>query len=79
MSVLQVAVVLITLHSPNGDSIDINPDSITSMRGRSPQHEGDEGLMAKAVECMINLSDGKYISVVEHCDKVRELIKSVKQ
>jgi hypothetical protein len=73
---LSLAVVLISLHAPNGDKIDVNPDSITSMRDRAAQHDADESLVAKGIECMINLSDGKYVSVTEHCDKVRELIKA---
>jgi hypothetical protein len=72
---LILAVVLISLHAPNGDRIDINPDTITSMHGRVPQRKGDAALMAKEIECLINLSDGKYVSVVEKCDEVRELIK----
>jgi hypothetical protein len=73
--VLRIAVILIILHAPNGDEININPDNIASMRDRAPQHDSDDSLMVKGVECMISTSDGKNISVVEHCEKVRELIK----
>jgi uncharacterized protein YlzI (FlbEa/FlbD family) len=72
---LNIVVILITLHAPNGDKIDINPDAITAMRDRAPQHDLDESLMVKGVECLISMSDGKNIAVAEHCDKVRELIK----
>jgi hypothetical protein len=72
---LFAAVVLITLHAPNGDIITVNPDSITSMRDRAPQNEQDEKLMVKGVECLINTSDGKYVSVLEHCDQVRDMIR----
>jgi uncharacterized protein YlzI (FlbEa/FlbD family) len=75
---LKVAVTLIILHALNGDEVSVNPDSITSMRDRAPEHDADDRLMAKGVECMISLSDGKNVSVVEHCDKVRELIKEAK-
>jgi hypothetical protein len=70
-----IAFHLILVHTVNGDIIGINPDSITSMRDRAPQNDDDERLMVKGVECMINLNDGKFISVVEHCDEVRKLIE----
>jgi hypothetical protein len=79
MNELWIGLVLITLHAPNGDIISINPGSITSMRDRAPVNESDERLMVKGVECMINLADGKYVSVKEHCDEVRELIKAAGQ
>jgi len=75
---LSIVVIFITLHAPNGDKIDINPDSITSMRDRASQNDADGRLMAKGIECMINLSDGKYVSVVEHCDQVRGLIEAAR-
>jgi hypothetical protein len=70
-----IAFHLIIVHTLNGDVIGINPDSITSMRDRAVQNEDDTRLLPKGVECMINLNDGKFISVVEHCDVVRKLIE----
>ena len=67
-----VLVELIVLHGSNGVEVAVNPAQVTSLRPRtSPQ----EGLFAGGVECMISLADGKFVTVVETCDKVRELLR----
>lgn len=67
---------LVLLHAPDGHIILINPDAVTSM------HSAIEGkaneLVTDAVQCLINTSDGKFVSVVEPCEKVRALLASPK-
>jgi hypothetical protein len=31
------------------------------------------------VKCLLNLSDGKFVSVIETCDQVKALIEEAKQ
>lgn len=66
---------LLILHAPNGDEIDVNPMEITSIR----EKHGDEDnkLVTKEVQCLINMSDGKYVSVTEPCDTVRQMIRDL--
>lgn len=65
-------VALILLHNPNGTSVEINVEQITSMRGR---HEVGEVHFTEKAKCLINLTDGKYITVIETCDEVRRKLK----
>ena len=67
---LEVAVVLIVLHTVSGQPIEINPALITHMRGRDPSVQA----FTKDAECMINFSDGKYVTVRETCAEVGRLI-----
>jgi hypothetical protein len=70
LGILLAAIDLVLLHGPQQHEIYINPDSVTTMRGAPGahnQHFTDE------VRCLLNTSDGKFISVVETCDTVRQL------
>jgi hypothetical protein len=61
---------LIILHTPGGKEVAINSDAIVSMR--DGEHKGE--YLSEAVGCMINTNDGKFVSVVESCEAVREKI-----
>lgn len=67
------ASVLVALHGPNGHEILINPDAVTSMHSAIPGQKNRQ--FTDEVRCMINTSDGKFLSVVETCERVRELLK----
>jgi len=62
--------VMIILHSGAGVSIDLNTESITSMR--SPEHNHKH--FSANVHCQVNMTDGKFIAVRETCAEVRKLI-----
>lgn len=66
---------LLVLHAPGGAEIDVNPMEITSIRDRNP--EDHNKLVTDEVKCVINMSDGKYISVIEPCSTVRQQIKDL--
>lgn len=71
-----VMALLIQVHGPDGHSISINPDHIVAM------HETDRPNTDKYlvdVACIINTTDGKFASVTETCDQVREMIKRLQQ
>jgi hypothetical protein len=71
-----LALSLVLLHGPKAHEIYINPDSVTTMRsapGAHNEHFTDEA------RCMLNTSDGKFISVVETCEVVRGLFQQLKK
>lgn len=73
------AVVLIALHSVDGFEILINPQHIVILRPTSEAARGTPNqLVAKGVVCVIGLSDGKFVSVIESCAAVRTLIETTK-
>lgn len=71
-AVIAAAVHLIVLHNPDGHQIDINPAQVTSLRA-APEGQAREHFTGR-VRCMINLTDGKFVTVVESCDEVRLLL-----
>lgn len=66
--------ILVLLHALDGHVILINPHAVTSMHASA----GPNVHVADGVQCLINTSDGKFVSVIETCEKVRELIASPK-
>jgi hypothetical protein len=64
------ATALIVLHGASGVVIEVNPGQITHLRRPEGQKNFTPG-----VECMVNLVDGKYVTVRESCEAVRALIE----
>lgn len=62
--------VLVTLTGPGGQTIDVNPAEIVSLR----EPRGDSHF-DKDVHCLIHTADGKFISVIESCAAVRDKIE----
>jgi hypothetical protein len=67
------AVTFVVLHSPTGGEIIVNPAAVTSMRGGEKS-----GHFAAGLHCLINTSDGKFVTVVETCETVRGLFDQAK-
>ena len=67
---------LILLHNVIGLPFYVNPALVTSWRGanRRAAH-----LFAGGVQCLVNMADGKFVTVVETCDEVRKLIEDAKK
>jgi hypothetical protein len=63
---IPLAAILIFLHGPDGREIDVNPDKITSLQARMGKNKN----IHDSVECIVNLSDGKFVSVVETCETI---------
>lgn len=64
---------LIVLHNGEGGQVYINPAEIISLREGGADRDK---LFTPTVKCMINTSDGKYITVKETCSEVREIIRT---
>lgn len=69
-----VAFTLIVLHGLDGSEIHINPDHITNLRPMKPDG-GDSKVFVKGVHCMVNLDDGKYVTVIETCPEILEKMR----
>ena len=69
---IDIAIVLILLHAPDGREIRVNPEQITSLRSASG--EGNKYFTGE-VHCMIGLADGKFVTVVEPCDRVQTILE----
>lgn len=65
-------VILILLHGPGGSEIRISPDQVTSLR--SPAGPSNKAFTDE-VRCMVNLVDGKYVSVIEACETVQKMLE----
>lgn len=77
-AVTHVAVVLILLHGVDGHEIAVSTDEITSMHCRTEGVKGS-GLFVEGVNAVINLSDGKYVSVRETCGEVHAKILATQE
>jgi hypothetical protein len=64
--------VMIILHSGAGVEIDLQTDSITNLRNPEPQNK----LFTGSVQCVVNMNDGKYVTVKETCAEVRRLMEA---
>jgi hypothetical protein len=71
------AVVLIVLHTLDGREIVVNPKHVTSMREAKDDDAGSKAF-APGVRCMINTSDGKFVTVVEPCPVVQQMIEGAR-
>ena len=71
-----ITVAFIVLHAPDGREIDVAVEGITSLRCRLEGVKNE--YFADDVNTLINMSDGKHISVTETCLEVRRMIERVK-
>ena len=69
---IDLALVLIVLHSVDGREVTINAEMVTSLHAATDQ--GNK-LLTKSVRCRVGLADGKFVSAVESCDAVRQLLE----
>ena len=70
-----IAIMLIVLHGLDGREITISVDEVTSLHGRVPGKANK--LFTDGVNCIVNMSDGQSLSVVETCMDVRDaMLKS---
>jgi len=61
---------MIILHVGTGVAVEVNTDAITHLRNPEANNQS----FAKGLNCMVNLSDGKFVTVVETCQEVRRLM-----
>jgi hypothetical protein len=66
--------VMIVLHSAAGVAIDINTETITHLRNPEPSNPA----FTPNVKCQVNMSDGKFVTVIESCREVRSIMDNRK-
>jgi hypothetical protein len=70
---LIISLRLITLTGPDGQLIELNPDTVATIRTvRGTDH------FAAATRCIVFTTDGKNVNVTETCAKVHELLEQAK-
>ena len=75
-ALVQAALHLVLLHTVDGRETLINPDQVASM---SSHVEGEKNkLLVETVQCVIGLTNGKIVSVIEPCHEVQQLLEAVK-
>ena len=63
-----VALHLVLLHTVDGRETYVNPEQVVSL---SSHKTGEANkVLVESVECVLGLSNGKIVSVLEHCDEV---------
>ena len=67
--------VMVILHSATGVEIEVNSATITNMRNPEPGNK----LFTQNVKCLINMSDGKFVTVKETCEQVRTIMETQKK
>ena len=63
---------LMVLHTLDNRPLYVNPKEVISL---APSK--DNTLLVKGVQCIVSLTDAKFVSVKETCDDIREMIKRV--
>jgi hypothetical protein len=64
---------LIVLHAIDGREVTIATKQITSLT--AAKDDKPNKVLAEPVRCVVNLVDGKFITVAETCSAVRQLIE----
>ena len=75
--IILIAVSFIMLHTVDGREVSVNPEQLASVT-HSKDGEGNK-LLAADVHCVLNLNNGKFISVLEECGEVLRKIEAMKE
>lgn len=78
--VVLIATLLVSVTTMDGARVFINPAFVTKLyptkeaAARTPNE-----LVVKGARCVVTMSDGKFLSVMEECDYVRALLEGQAQ
>jgi hypothetical protein len=73
---LLLAVLLIRVTTADGATVHINPSYVTKLYPtKEAMDKGPNTLVVKGARCIITMSDGKFLSVLEPCDYVLDLVE----
>jgi hypothetical protein len=70
-----VVPVMIVLHSATGTTVHLNTETITNLRNPEPSNPA----FTKDVNCMVNMTDGKFVTVVETCKEIRSIMDNTRK
>jgi hypothetical protein len=74
MLLAAVVLKLVVFHSVEGREIAVDPYHVTAIQ--APKRAGEPGkLFVDTVHCIIALTDGKYVTVAEGCEEVKQKLE----
>ncbi len=73
-AVTAIGLQFVLLHGVEGRLIMINPTHVTTLVSAPPGAKNK--LLVSGANCMLNMSDGKFITVAETCDQVAALFRA---
>jgi len=73
MDPILLAMHLVLLHTVDGRDTLVNPEQVTSLTHRDDVEPNK--LLVDTVRCVIGFSNGKFVSVLEHCDEVQRKLE----
>jgi len=71
--VLVAGLSLVVLHRVDGGAVVVAPEHITSMHSKAPT-AGHNKSVSHEARCVLWLSDGKLLSVLEPCETVKQML-----
>ena len=77
--ILLAALILVVLHNVDGDEIAINVSQIAVLQHTKESQGGTNKLISSGNKCVIGLTTGKFISVIEDCGTVRQAIRQAEE
>ena len=76
MHPFMIALALIILHrAADGQEVLINPPQVTSLRAPAGPLNN---LVPHGARCVVGLTDGKFVSVIETCRNVQQMLEGAK-
>ena len=76
MKIVALSLAILLLHGPTGREIRLNTKTVTSLH--APEKQGRNQAITSGANCLINTTDGKFISVVETCAEITRMIEGPK-
>ena len=73
MTVAEIVLHLVLLHTVDGRETLVNPEQVTSVTHKDADEPNK--VLVETVQCVIGFSNGKFVSVLEHCDEVRQKLE----
>jgi hypothetical protein len=64
----------VALHTLDGRDVYINPALVTTV-GEARDPDDPKKQLTGDVHCVVNLADGKFVTVIERCDSVRDRLE----
>lgn len=72
LSGLLIALNLVVLHRSDGGNVTINAEQVTTLRAPA----GKLGHLAPGGHCIIGLTDGRFVAVLEACETVKQRLEA---
>jgi hypothetical protein len=66
---------MLRLHTPDGQEIAVNPDTVVTLR----EPRATENYFPKGTRCVINMADGKFNLVAEDCITIRTMLEEIQE